>query len=197
VRHADELDLERPDPYAIAWLDGYERMRTGEPVLLQFRLDERQRQWRAVHRAIHVWHDVGHRADVVFVTVRQHQGGDRASLLQVREIRNDPIDAEQLRVGEHHARIDDDRRFVPAERQHVHAELAESAKRHHFKHSTQEHRPRRRCSRRNGFDEEPRLAAQSGSWERLKFQVAGCPRPHVPPGQAWCRAESGQHTTGE
>ncbi len=138
VRHADELDLERPDPHAIAWLDRNERMRAGEPVLLQLRLDERQRQRRAVHRAVHVRHDVGHRADVIFVTVCQHQSGDRASLLQVRHVRDDPIDAQQFRVGKHHARVDDDRRLVPAEREHVHAELAESAKRHYFKHSTQE-----------------------------------------------------------
>ena len=57
--------------------------------------------------------------------------------MQVRHIGDDPIDTQQLRVGKHHARVDDDRRVGPGEREHVHAELTESAKGHHFKHRKQ------------------------------------------------------------
>ena len=69
-----------------------------QAVFLELVLDERERQRRAVDRAVDVRHHVRHRADVVFVPVRQHQRGDAPFLLQVREIRNDPVHAQQLRV---------------------------------------------------------------------------------------------------
>ena len=75
-----------------------------------------------------------HAADVILVAVRQHERRHAPFLLQVREIRNDAIDAQQFRIRKHHAGIDDDRRLTIGERQHVHAELAESAKRHDFEH---------------------------------------------------------------
>jgi hypothetical protein len=64
---------------------------------------------------------------VVLVPVRQHERRGATLLLQVGEIRNDPVHPEQVRVGEHHPGVDDDRRVAPGEGQHVHAELAESA----------------------------------------------------------------------
>jgi hypothetical protein len=76
---------------------------------------------------------VRHRADVILVTVRQDQRR-RTALLKVGQIRNDPIDAQQLGVREHHARVDDDGRLRPRDRKHVHAELAESAERNDFEH---------------------------------------------------------------
>ena len=106
-----------------------------DAVLLELRLDHRQRQRRAVDRSVDERQHVRHAADVILVAVRQHEGGDAPFLLQVREIRDDPIHAEQLRIREHHARVDDDRRLTPGEREHVHAELAESAERYDFEHS--------------------------------------------------------------
>src|SRR5439155_27274645 len=43
--------------------------------------------------------------------------------------------AEQFRVREHDAGVDDNRRLAPGKREHVHAELAESAERNDFEHS--------------------------------------------------------------
>ena len=76
----------------------------------------------------------GTRADVIFVAVRQHERRDAPFLLQVGQIRNDQIDAEQFGIGKHDAGVDDDRRVAPGERQHVHAELAETAERNNFEH---------------------------------------------------------------
>ena len=82
-----------------------------------------------------------HAADVILVAVRQHERGDAPFLLQVREIRNDPIDAEQLGIRKHDAGVDDDGRLAPGEREHVHAELTESAERHDFEHPEKTGRP--------------------------------------------------------
>ena len=50
-----------------------------EAVLLELRLDERERQRRAVDRAVDVRQHVRHRADVILVAVRQHERGDLAA----------------------------------------------------------------------------------------------------------------------
>src|SRR6266850_1312895 len=49
--------------------------------------------------------------------------GGAPFLLQVRQIRNDPVHPQQLGVGEHDACIDENRRLAAREREHVHAEL--------------------------------------------------------------------------
>jgi hypothetical protein len=134
VRDADELDLQGPDAHAVARAHRVQPRALFQTVLLELRLDQRKRQRRAVDRAIDVRQDVRHGADVILVAVRQHQCRGAPLLLQVREIRDDQVHAQQLGIGEHHARIDDDRRPAPGEREHVHPELAESAERNDFEH---------------------------------------------------------------
>ena len=103
-------------------------------MLGELRLDERERQRRAVNRSIEVREDVWNAADVIFVPVRQHQRGGASLLLKVGEVRNDQIHAQQLGIREHDTRVDDNRRLAPAERQHVHPELAETTERNDFEH---------------------------------------------------------------
>ena len=126
VRDANELDLERSDGDAVVRTHGDE-LASFDAVLLELRLDHGQRQRRPVDRSVDERQHVRHAADVILVAVRQHERRGAPFLLQVREIRNDPIHAQQLRVREHHARVDDDGRLTPGEREHVHPELAESA----------------------------------------------------------------------
>ena len=96
-------------------------------MLAQFRFDERQRERGGVNRSLDKRHDVRHGADVVFVTMCQHERRGAAFLVQVREIRDDAIHPEHVRIGKHDASVDDDGRLPPAQRQHVHPEFAESA----------------------------------------------------------------------
>ena len=131
---ADELDRERPDAHAIPRTYRDQRHLIQESVLAQFRFDEREREGRCVDRSLDERHDMRHGADVIFVTVRQHQRGGTAFLVQVREIRDDAVHAQHVGIGKHDPGVDDDRRLTPAERQHVHAELAESAKGYDLEH---------------------------------------------------------------
>jgi len=133
VRHADELDRERADGDPLARPHG-DQLPSVDAVLLELRLDQRQRQRRGIDRSRNVRQDVRHAADVVFVTVRQHERGGAVLLLQVRQVGDDPIDAEQFGIREHHPGVDDDRRLAPCQREHVHAELAEPAECDDFKH---------------------------------------------------------------
>ena len=125
--------VEGPDHNAISGPHGLEPG-AFDAVLDQFGLDERQCQRRAVNRSVDERHDMWDPADVIFVPVREHERGDAPLLLKVREVGNDPIHAEQIGIREHDPGVDHNRGLAPTEGQHVHAELAESAKGHDFEH---------------------------------------------------------------
>ena len=128
VRDANELDLEGADGDPLRRSQrGQSRAGHVDAVFDQLGLDQRERQRRAVDGAVDVGQEIRDRADVVLVAVGQHQRRGAALLLQIREIRNDQIDAQQLGIGEHDAGVHHDGRVAPREREHVHAELAESA----------------------------------------------------------------------
>ena len=69
------------------------------------------------------------------LTVREHEGSGPTFLLQIGEVRDDPVHAEQFGVRKHDTGIDHDGRLTPGERQHVHAEFAKPAERNDFEHS--------------------------------------------------------------
>ena len=115
----------------VARLDRLQPVAGVDAVLLELRLDQRQRQRRAVHRAVEERQHVRHGADVILVAVRQDQRLDLAApRLEVGQVGDDQVDAEQIGVGEHDAGVDEDGRVLPRDGHHVHAELAEAAKRH-------------------------------------------------------------------
>jgi hypothetical protein len=131
VRDAQELDLEGTDLDDVLRPHGPESV-VGEIVFVELGADERQRQRRAEDRTIDVRQQVGDGPDVVFVPVREHERGD-ATLLQVGEVGNDEVDAEELDVGEGHPGVDDETRVPVRNRHEVHAEFAEAAQRDDFK----------------------------------------------------------------
>ena len=115
---------------------GLTRMNRGsciQLVFLQPAIHQRQREGRAVDRDIDLGQEVGHGADVVFVAVGQDHGADVLLVLfEEREVGHDQIDAQQLRLGEHHPAIHDDDVVAVANGRHIHAELAESAEGNHL-----------------------------------------------------------------
>ena len=113
---------------------GTSSMGVAKSVLAQLGLDQREGERRAVDRAMDERRHVRHAADVILVPVGQHQRARAAFFLEIREVRDDAVHAEQLGVREHHPGIHDDGRLAPIERQHVHSELAEAAERHDFEH---------------------------------------------------------------
>ena len=67
------------------------------------------------------------------MAVREKYGLDFVLVFeQVGDVRNDDVDAQQLLIGKHDARINDNHGAVRAERHHVHAEFTESAKGNDF-----------------------------------------------------------------
>ena len=75
--------------------DRDERMALVDPVLLQLGFDQREGQRGSIHRTLDRGQHVRHTADVILVSVGEHQrGGALWPLLKVCEIRRDQVDAE-------------------------------------------------------------------------------------------------------
>src|SRR4029077_1786616 len=101
-----------------------------EPGFVKAFFYQRQREPSAVNGNIQIAKNVRQRADVVFVAVGEHDGADvRTVLLQVGNIRNHQVDAEEFRFREHHARVEDDDVLTETQHHHVHAKFAETAER--------------------------------------------------------------------
>src|SRR5262249_2733896 len=99
-----------------------------QAVLVEFVFDIRQREFRAPDRHFQLGKHPGQGADVVLVAVRENNRAYPLTILdQIRNVRNDDVDAEQLGFGEHHARVDDNDVIAPAYGHAVHAEFAEAA----------------------------------------------------------------------
>ena len=104
------------------------------PVFFQAPLHHRQREGRAINRHVDFAEQERHRADVIFMAVRQdHAQHFVAILFEIREIGRNDVDAEQFGIRKHHAGIHDDD-FVPIADGHgVHTELAQTAQRDQLK----------------------------------------------------------------
>ncbi len=132
-----------------------------QPVLFQPPLHQRQREGRAVNRNVDLAQQKRHRADVIFMAVRQDQCADLvAMLLQIREIGRDDVHAQQFRIGKHHAGVDDDDVVPVADGHRIHTELAQAAERDQLK----------LVIRHVRF----RLSVESSTVAGCRWLVAGC-----------------------
>ena len=127
VRDGDKFDFEWADFDEAAGDDFAERGGVEQAGFFEAFFDQREREARAINGHVEVAQNIGKRADVIFVAVREHDGADvLAILLQVGDVGNDEVDAEEFGFGEHHAGVDDDDVVAEAKRHHVHAEFAET-----------------------------------------------------------------------
>ena len=102
-----------------------------DAVLLELRLDERERQPRADEGDVLLeLEQVGNRADVVLVAVREHDADHVVEpVLDRLEVGQDQVDAGLVLLGEQHAAVDDQQLAAVLEHGHVAADLAEAAER--------------------------------------------------------------------
>ena len=102
-----------------------------EPVLLQLRAQQRQGQLGAHERDVAALaQEVRRRADVVLVTVGEHQRLDAVEPVPDRlEVGEDQVDAGVVLLGEQHAAVDDQQPVGVLEDGHVAPDVAEAAQR--------------------------------------------------------------------
>ena len=189
VRHADELEPERPElDRAALGVDLAQLGRAQQAVLVELRLDEAEREPRRPDLVdLHLAHQERQRADVVLVRVGEH---DRADLLvaEVAEVREDQVDAEVLVARERHAGVDDDPLAADLVDGHVLADLAEAAERDHaqyvaIRRGSVGGGAFRRATRRPSRSRQPRTARDLVLGRRRRA-AAGARRPRARAGSA-------------
>jgi hypothetical protein len=132
VRHPHELGRVRADLRRPVLRHGLDELRISqEPVLVELRLDEPQREpGRPDLRNAHLPQEVREGADVVLVPVGEDDRADVALvILEVGEVRKDEIDAQMLVARERQAGVDDDDPVVALDDHHVLSDLAQPPKR--------------------------------------------------------------------
>ena len=138
VSDSQIFDLEGAQSGGVAGRDFVQFGRIEQPVLFELLANQGHRKLRAVNGHVEVAQNVGDRADVILVRVREDDRAHHALVLfQIGNVGDHDIHAEQLLLGEHQARIDHDNVVARAEGEHVHSELAQSAERNG---------PQRRCA---------------------------------------------------
>ena len=102
-------------------------------VLFELAFDVGQGELGCVDGNLELAQNPGQAADVVLVAVGEDDGADMLPVFnEVGDVGDDDVDAEQLRLGEHEAGVDDDNVVFPAEGEAVHAEFAEAAEGNDF-----------------------------------------------------------------
>ena len=132
MRHAHPLDAEGADLDRLALRVGLVQLRGAqEPVLVELRLDERERQLRAPDVPDRdAAEQVREPADVILVAVRQQHGADAVGVVRrYAEVRQDEVDAELLVAREREPGVDDDDVVAVLVDGHVLPHLAEPAER--------------------------------------------------------------------
>ena len=128
VRDRDEFDFVRADLDQAAGKNFAESGGIEEAGFFEALFDEGERKARAINRNIQIAENVGEGADMIFVAVGQDNGTDvLAILLEVGDVGDDEVDAEELGFGEHHAGIDDEDIVTETKDHHVHSKFAETA----------------------------------------------------------------------
>src|SRR5205085_2845146 len=102
------FDFEVAEIDCLARLDGLQDGSVGESMLDQFVFEQGKREMRAVDRHINFLQEKWYRADVIFMAMREDDGGDLiAILVDEREVGDDDVDAGRLFIREAHACVED------------------------------------------------------------------------------------------
>ncbi len=130
VRDPNELHTERAElERSIAGRRGDELGLLREPVLVELRLHERERQRRRNDRFdVDLSQEVRQSTDVVLVAVREDHRAHESSF-EIADVRQQEVDTQVLVARERESRIDDDDLVSHLEDGHVLADLAEATER--------------------------------------------------------------------
>ena len=130
MRNADELDVKRAELQWRAFGIPFDQLCClTEPVLVELRLDEPEREPRRDHGLdLDLAEQVRQPADVILVPVREDHRSDAPSR-EVADVRKQEIDPEMLVSREREAGIDHEHLSPGLVHRHVLADLAQAAER--------------------------------------------------------------------
>ena len=130
VVDADKLRRELAELHGVAGLHGVQMRRMRQRMLGQLLLHDAERERRAVNIRVDRAQDVGQRADVILVSVRQKDAADLLLVLfEVGDVRDDQVNAQHIFVRECDAAVHDDDVVAVLDHGHVLADLVQTAER--------------------------------------------------------------------
>ena len=130
MRGAYELDRERAYVHDLARLDAVNQHVVEQVVLFELAVGEPRREVRGVNWHIKFFEDVGERAQVILVPVREHDGRNVVPVLfEELEVRDRDVYAVDALLWKTHTGVDDDHLVFVAHGHTIHPELADSAER--------------------------------------------------------------------
>ena len=104
-----------------------------QAVLLKLELDETERQRRGVHGRVDGLQNVGQRADVILVAVRDKKAAQLVLIFcKIGNVGDDQIHAVHIVLREAEAAVDDDHVLAVFQHGHVLADLVQTAQRDDF-----------------------------------------------------------------
>src|SRR6185295_12613127 len=100
MRNADELDAERSDVDDVAGLDAMKQDVAKQVVFFEFAFRQPGGEMRAIDRDVELFEQVRQRAEMIFVTVREHDGRDVVFVFVEKvEVRDGNVDAVSRLLG--------------------------------------------------------------------------------------------------
>ena len=128
VRDADELDLEDADIHNVARLDAMQQHIAEQLVFFEFAFSESGGEVRTVNRDIELLEQVGQRTEMIFVTVREDNGGDvLAILVEKTKVRDRDVDAVRRLFRKAHPGVENQHLVAVPHRHTIHSKLADTA----------------------------------------------------------------------
>ena len=133
MSHADRLHREWTNGEFTLGLDLDQLGLVQQLVLFKLALDVGQRELRCVDGHVQLAQDPGQATNMILVTVGQNDGANALPVLhQVGDVRDHDVNAQQFCFRKHQAGVDDDDVVLPAEREAIHAKLAQTTQRNNL-----------------------------------------------------------------
>src|SRR4029079_16884898 len=138
--HLERSDIERRIP-----VDNVQLYLSGKALLLQLFGDEPGSEWRGVERRLQFACEIGDRADMILVTVRQNDARQPVLPgLDELKVRQDQVDARIVRVGEGQSQVYHQPLAAGSIKIDVHADFARTTERAEQQFFAWSHLSRRR-----------------------------------------------------
>ena len=129
----NQLNVKAAQLDVIACLDAVDLDLLGHAVLLKLGTQDTCHQTRAIDRNIQLFEHIRQCTDVILMAVRDDNAAHLVLVpAQIRDIRNDQIDAQQIIVRKRHAAVNDKNVLSVLHDRHVLADLIESAQRYNL-----------------------------------------------------------------
>ena len=130
--HTDKFHLEKPKLHLIARLHAVQLRLEIKHMLIEFVLQNSERQSGPIYRHVQFLEQIRNPADMILMAVRQHNALDFIGIAdKIGDIRDDEVDSQHVVVGEAETAVDDEHAVAVFEHGQVLSDFVKPAERYH------------------------------------------------------------------